>query len=118
MKRINFRISQFLLLLFLSYPLLIDSAPVYPTNEAGTIICMFYGGSEKIRNTLMINDTLTVYRQKKPNVSYEVGKIVLLSYIGDYYMQGRILSGRLEEKDLAKKGNLTCIVISLGGSCS
>ncbi|MGA2507082.1 MAG: hypothetical protein ABSF80_06380 [Chitinispirillaceae bacterium] len=99
-------------------PFSVAGAPIYPYGEEGTVVCLFESGTAEIRDRIAINDTLTVYRQKSDSTFYKVGKIVVRSFAGDYYIQGVIVQGRLKEKDVAEKGTIACLVVSLGEPCN
>jgi hypothetical protein len=43
-----------------------------------------------------------------------VGIIKVLSYIGETYIKSEVLAGEIRPDDIAKKGNVSCLVISAG----
>jgi hypothetical protein len=107
-----------LLLLTSALPFCAIGAPIYPLGEAGTIVCLFESGTDEIRSGIAIHDTLTVYRQKSDSTSIETGKIVVQAFAGDYYIQGIVVQGTIKERDVAKKGTVACLVVSLGEPCN
>jgi hypothetical protein len=102
----------------LALPFSAAGAPIYPFGEEGTVVCLFESGTPEIRKGIAINDTLTVYRRNSDSTFYKVGKIVVRSFAEDYYIQGIVIQGQIKEKDVAKKGNIACLVVSLGVPCN
>jgi hypothetical protein len=83
----------------------------------GAKLYLFHSGTDEIRKTIHENDTLTVYREYPPDFSVEpreVGKVKVLSPLGDYYLNGEVIGGEVKAGDLAKKGTVACFIISTG----
>jgi hypothetical protein len=84
--------------------------------KAGTKLYLFYSGTDEARKTIHADDVLTVYRQYPPGFSVEtraVGKVRVLSPLGDYYFDGEVISGEVKAGDLAIKGTVACFITSL-----
>jgi len=84
---------------------------------AGETVCLFQSGTEDIKKEIHVNDILTVYREDRDHRITEVGKIRILSYIGDDYLKGEVTEGEVQAGDIAKKGNVASLVISSRITC-
>jgi hypothetical protein len=94
-----------------------EKTPLHVQEEAvmtvGTNLYLFHSGSEAAKNTINVNDVLTVYREYPPDFlheSREVGKVRVLSPLGDYYFDGEVIRGEVKAGDLAIKGTVACYV--------
>jgi len=85
--------------------------------EKGTIVCLFQSGTADVKKAININDVLPVYRESKSHELKEVGKIKVLSYVGEDYLKGEVVEGELKAGDIAKKGDVASLIISSGTSC-
>jgi len=47
----------------------------------------------------------------------EVGKIRVLSYVGEDYIKGEVIEGELKAGDIAEKGDVASLIISSENSC-
>jgi hypothetical protein len=83
----------------------------------GTVICLFQSGTADVKKAITINDILPVYRESKSHELKEVGKIKVLSFVGEDYLKGEVAEGELKAGDVAKKGDVASLVISPGDSC-
>ena len=76
--------------------------------KMGTKLYLFHSGTEEVKKTISMNDVLTVYREYSPDFSMEtreVGKVRILSTLGDYYFVGEVIEGEVQPGNMAKKGN-------------
>lgn len=85
--------------------------------EKGEVVCLFQSGTAEIKKEIHVNDILTVYREDQHHQLKEVGKIKILSYIGNDYLKGEVIEGELEAGDTAKKGDIASLVISSSDQC-
>jgi len=85
--------------------------------EKGAIICLFQSGTADVKKAIRINDIFPVYRESNTHELKEVGKIKVLSYVGEYYLKGEIVEGELKVGDIAKKGDVASLIISSGDKC-
>jgi len=100
------------------YPFL-ENESAYPADNTlkkiGTKVYLFHGATEEAKSTIHANDILTVYREYPPDISVgqkEVGKVKVISPLGDYYFTGEVIGGEVKAGDLAKKRTLVCLIIS------
>jgi len=100
-----------------SYP----PAPLYhredtgePVRVAGQTVHLFHSGTEEVKRTIHINDILAVFRIDTSCEVKMVGKIRVISYIGETYLKGKVVEGEIKPDDIAKKGNVSCLIISAG----
>jgi len=113
-----------LLLIAVSLPLpvfAVSYAPLYHSQNkeeeamtAGRIVHLFHSGTDDVRRTIHANDILTVFRITPSCEVKEVGKIKVIRHIGDTYLKGEVVEGEIRPDDIAKKGNVSCLVISAG----
>ena len=83
----------------------------------GTVVCLFQSGTADVKKAINVNDILPVYRESKSHELKEVGKIKVLSYVGEDYLKGEVIEGELKAGDIAKKGDVASLIISSGNSC-
>lgn len=84
----------------------------------GAVVCLFQSGTTEVRKTISANDILHVYRENKSRKSREVGKIKVLSFVGEDYIKAEVVEGEIRSGDVAKKGAVASLVISPGDGCS
>ncbi len=83
----------------------------------GTIICLFQSGTADVKKEIHVNDILTVYRENKNHLLREVGKIRIISYVGEDFLKGEVVEGELMPGDIARKGDAASLVISPSDKC-
>jgi hypothetical protein len=83
----------------------------------GTVVCLFQSGTPDVKMAININDTLPVYRENKSHGIEIVGKIKVLSYVGEDYLKGEVVEGEIKAGDIAKKGDVASLIISSGNRC-
>jgi hypothetical protein len=81
--------------------------------KVGQTAYLFHSGTEDVRKTIHDRDILTVYRITPLCEIKPVGKIKVLSIIADTYFKGEVIEGEIKPNDIAKKGNVSCLVISV-----
>jgi hypothetical protein len=106
-----------LTVLAVSYP----PAPLYHHEykaemvmRIGETIYLFQSGTDEIKKAIHVNDTLTVYRISPACEVTTTGKIKILSYVGEMYLKAEVIEGEIKPADIAKKDNISCLVISAG----
>ena len=77
-------------------------------------VYLFHSGTEDVQKTIHVNDTLIVYRISPLCEVKKVGTIKVISNIADTYFKGEVAEGEIRPNDIAKKGNASCLVISVG----
>ncbi len=85
--------------------------------EKGEIICLFQSGTADVKKEIHIGDILIVYREQGDHQMKETGKIKILSYVGDDYLKGEVVEGKVETGEIAKKGEAAGLVISTSDKC-
>jgi hypothetical protein len=85
--------------------------------EKGTIVCLFQSGTADVKKEIQIKDTLPVYRENQNHQFKEVGKVKILSYVGEDYLKGEVVEGELKAGDVAKKGDAASLIISSDYKC-
>jgi hypothetical protein len=82
--------------------------------KIGQIVFLFHSGTEDVKRTIHVNNILVVYRISPSCEVKTVGRIKVISNIGDTYLKGVVIEGEIRPNDIAKKGNVSCLVISVG----
>jgi hypothetical protein len=82
--------------------------------KVGQMLYLFYSGTDDVKKTIHASDILTVYRVSSSCEVNPVGIIKVLSYIGETYIKAEVLEGEIRPDDIAKKGDVSCLVISAG----
>lgn len=83
----------------------------------GEAVCLFQSGTADVKRTISAGDLLTVFREDGKHDLREVGKIKVLSYIGEDYLKGEVVEGEVHNGDIAKKGDVASLVISAEDKC-
>jgi hypothetical protein len=96
-------------------------APLYHQQErletpmkTGETVYLFHSGTADVRRSIHCNDVLTVYRVSSSCEVREVGKIRVVSYLGETYLKGEVIEGEVRADDIARKGEVSCLVIFAG----
>lgn len=84
----------------------------------GTVVCLFQSGTADVKKAINVNDILPVYRESKSYEIKEVGKVKVLSYVGEDYLKGEVVEGEIKAGDIAKKGDVASLIISSGDKCN
>jgi hypothetical protein len=84
----------------------------------GETVCLFQSGTPDVKMAISTGDVLVVYRESESHELKEVGKIKVLSYVGEDYLKGEVVEGELKAGDIAKKGDVASLVISSGDKCN
>jgi hypothetical protein len=80
----------------------------------GDTVYMFHSDTEDVKKTIHVNDTLAVYRTSPSCEVTPIGIIKVVSFVGDTYIKGEVFAGEIKPDDIAKKENVSCLVISAG----
>ncbi|MFA6054350.1 MAG: hypothetical protein WC769_03125 [Thermodesulfovibrionales bacterium] len=81
--------------------------------KVGQIAYLFHSGTEDVKRTIHVNDILIVYRINPLCEVKKVGTIKVISNIADTYFKSEVVEGEIRPNDIAKKGNVSCLVISV-----
>jgi hypothetical protein len=83
----------------------------------GETVCLFQSGTEDVKKTINVDDVLVVFREGPEHELREVGKVRVVSYVGDDYIKGEVMEGEIQAGDIAKKGDVASLVISSSDKC-
>jgi len=81
--------------------------------KVGQTAYLFHSGTEDVKRTIHVNDILIVYRISPLCEVKKVGTIKVISNIADTYFKSEVVEGEIMPNDIAKKGNVSCLVISV-----
>jgi hypothetical protein len=82
--------------------------------KAGQIVYLFHSGTEDVKRAIRADDILIVYRISPLCEVKTVGSIKVISQVADTYFKGEVVEGEISPNDIAKKGHVSCLVISAG----
>jgi hypothetical protein len=80
----------------------------------GDTVYMFHSGTDDVKKSIHVNDTLAVYRVSSNCEVAPVGIIKVVSFVGDTHIRGEVFAGEIKPDDIAKKDKVSCLVISAG----
>lgn len=80
----------------------------------GDTVYMFHSGTEDVKKTIHVNDTLIVYRVTSTCEVVKVGIVKIVSFTGETYLKAEVFAGEIKPDDIAKKGIVSCLIISAG----
>jgi hypothetical protein len=80
----------------------------------GDTVYMFHSGTDDVKKAIHVNDTLAVHRITPSCEVIPIGIIKVVAFVGDTYLKGEVFAGEIKPDDIAKKGNISCLVISAG----
>lgn len=81
--------------------------------KKGTTVKLFHSGTNDVKKTFCIGDVLPVFREVYAygvTKKTEVGKIKILSLVGDHYIEAEIVDGKLKNGDVVQKKSAYCLV--------
>ena len=78
----------------------------------GDAVYLFHSGTDDVKKTIHANDTLAVYRTSPSCEVTPIGIIRVISFAGETYIKGEVFAGEIKPDDIAKKENVSCLVIS------
>jgi hypothetical protein len=78
----------------------------------GGIVYIFHSGTADVRGTIHSNDVLTVYRTSQKCTLEVVGKVRVIAFVGETYMEAEVIEGELKMADIAKKGDVSGLVVA------
>jgi 5,10-methylene-tetrahydrofolate dehydrogenase/methenyl tetrahydrofolate cyclohydrolase len=82
--------------------------------KVGQTVYLFHSGTEDVKRTIRAGDILIVYRISPLCEVKTVGSIKVISQVADTYFKSEVVEGEIRPNDIAKKGNVSCLVISAG----
>ncbi len=81
--------------------------------KSGNKVHMFHSGTADVKKEICINDVIPVYREMQLGGSFkskEVGKVKVLSYVGEHYFEAQVVEGEIKPGDIAKKETASCLI--------
>jgi hypothetical protein len=89
--------------------------------KEGSKVHLFHSGTEEVKKEVCLNDVIPVYRDSavgyrtlksadQTKALTEVGKVKVLSYVGDHYFEAEVVEGQVRTGDVAKKEAAYCLV--------
>jgi hypothetical protein len=81
--------------------------------KTGDTIHLFYGGIKQAKQDFCLDAVVPVYRYQNPFVDSktEVGKIRITKGLGEHYIEGVVVEGRIMTGDIAVQPTSECLVM-------
>jgi len=80
----------------------------------GETVYLFHSGTEDVKKSIHVHDTLAVSRTTSSCELVPIGLIKVIAFVGENYIKGEVFAGEIKPDDIAKKGAVSCLVISAG----
>ena len=119
MKKITKILSALALALLIMAPAAALAQDVQPqiksevVMKVGNKLHLFHSGTKDVKKEICVGDVLPVYRDIHAGGSLKVervGRVKVLSYVGEHYIEAEIVDGDIKVGDIAKKKTASCIV--------
>ena len=81
--------------------------------KQGNKVHLFHSGTADVKKDICLNDVIPVFRETPAGshvYSKEVGKVKVLSYVGEHYFEAEVVKGEIKVGDVAKKEGAYCLV--------
>jgi hypothetical protein len=81
--------------------------------KMGKIVRLFHSGTQDVKKIICIGDLIPVYREVYAYGSIkktEVGKLRVISYVGEHYFEAEVVAGKIKTGDVAQKESASCLV--------
>ena len=89
--------------------------------KEGNKVHLFHSGTADVKKEICLKDVIPVYREtavgyrtakaaEQTKTLKEVGKVKVLSYVGDHYFEAEIVEGTVKTGDVAKKAGAYCLI--------
>ncbi len=82
-------------------------------SKSGKKVRLFHSGTQDVKKTICVGDVIPVYREVYAYGAIkrtEVGKIKVLSYLGEHYIEAEVVAGKIRLGDVAQKESAACLV--------
>jgi hypothetical protein len=123
-KSVSGTVYVILLLLFVCAPVTVFAVSYTPRLyhhevrrdkfDRGDTLYMFHSGTDDVKKSTHVNDTVSVYRIMQSCEVVPIGLVKVISFVNETYIKGEVVSGEIKPDDIAKKGNVSCLIISAG----
>ncbi len=81
--------------------------------KTGNKVHLFHSGTADVRRDICLNDVIPVYRETPTGghtTVKEVGKVKVVSYMGEHYYVAEVVQGEIKVGDVAQKRGAYCLV--------
>ena len=81
---------------------------------AGDTVHLFYGGSITAKDEFCLDAVVPVYRAEGPYYGWaqktEVGKVKVAKVLGEHYLEGVVVEGKIMNGDFAQQTHSACLI--------
>jgi hypothetical protein len=78
----------------------------------GGFVHLFHSGTHDTTDTVRSGDIFIVSRTSPSCIMQEVGRVRFVNFVGDTYMEAEVVEGEIKAGDIAKKGNISYLIVS------
>lgn len=78
----------------------------------GGIVYLFHSETRDIIDTFRIGDIFIVYRINSSCEMEKIGMVKFLKIVGEIYIEAEVIEGDLKAGDIARRNNLSCLVVA------
>ena len=90
--------------------------------KTGSSILLFHGGTVEAKKVFCPGEVITAYRYTNPYryrppytatgaATEPIGKVQLGKYIGEHYIDAKVIEGNVKTGDIVEKGSAACLVM-------
>jgi len=76
----------------------------------GETVYLFHSGTPDVQRLIKPNDILVVHGSRHGQTK-EVGKLLVVSYLGRTYLKAEVTDGKIRHDDIAQKDGVSCLII-------
>ena len=82
--------------------------------KAGDTVRLFYGANKQAKEEFCIDQVVPVYRYEGTSYAstqkMEVGKVKVTKVLGEHYLEGVVVDGRIKNGDIASQTSSACLI--------
>lgn len=83
-------------------------------SRAGDSVRFFHGGTEEAKKLFCMDEVVPVYRYEGRYMkTKEVGKVRLGEFVGEHYVDGKVVEGEVKPGDVAMKKSAACLAVEM-----
>ena len=83
-------------------------------SRTGDNVRFFHGGTEEAKKLFCKGEVVPVYKYEGRYMkTKEVGKVRLGEFVGDHYIDGKVVEGEVKPGDVAMKKSAACLAVEM-----
>jgi hypothetical protein len=82
--------------------------------KTGDSVRLFHGGTEEAKKVFCKDEVVPIYRYYGRYMqTKQVGKVKIGDFVGEHYVDGKVVEGEVGPGDVAMKGSAACLVVKM-----